>query len=456
MAVGAGPNGNPVAEPQLAGDVPVADVAHPAQVLLAPALRVKAQIVVLRHGDRRPRQRFHPHPPLCRDDRLDNGPAAIAVADRVPVGLDFLQRALGAQHLDDTIACLWHLEAMELRNLRDVHPPVQAQDAQDRQVMPLPNVIVGGVVPGRHLDCARTEFLVDGLVGDDRHPAVGDGQHDGLADQVFVAPVVRMDGDPGIAHHRLRARRRDRDRAATFDRVVQVIQVSILFFVLHLKVGNRALVPRAPVDDPRTAIDQPFFPQLDEDVADRLHVGRVHGEADARPIGGEAEAAHLLQDGVASGVVPLLHELVPGLPTDRFLGRPFLRELLFQHVLGGDRRVIRARHPERGVTEHPVPADQDILQRVHRVPHVQVAGDVRRWHRDGERFAGQAVARLEVAALLPGVIPALLDRLRVVPGLHRWHSLRRASVSARAHCATRVAAVRQRWRRPLLQRRRAA
>src|ERR1700694_6084295 len=82
VAVGAGPHGNPVAEPELAGNVPVPDVAHPAQVLLAPALGVEAQIVVLRHRDRRPGQRFHPDPPLRRDDWLDDGTAAIAVADR--------------------------------------------------------------------------------------------------------------------------------------------------------------------------------------------------------------------------------------------------------------------------------------------------------------------------------------------------------------------------------------
>src|SRR5260370_25485310 len=107
MAVGTGPHRDPVAEPELAGDVPIPDIAHPAQVLLTPALRMKAELVALRHGDRRPGQRFHFYPPLRRDQRLDDGTAPVTVTDRVPVGLDFLQRSLPAQHLDTHLARFW-------------------------------------------------------------------------------------------------------------------------------------------------------------------------------------------------------------------------------------------------------------------------------------------------------------------------------------------------------------
>src|SRR3989442_10440533 len=91
MAVGAGPHRDSVAEPELTRNVPVADVAHPPQVLLAPALGVEAQILAFRHRDRRRRERFHPYPPLRRDDRLDDGAAAITVAHGVAVWLGFLQ-----------------------------------------------------------------------------------------------------------------------------------------------------------------------------------------------------------------------------------------------------------------------------------------------------------------------------------------------------------------------------
>ena len=56
-----------------------------------------------------------------------------------------------------------------------------------------------------------------------------------------------------------------------------------------------------------------------------------------------------------------------------------------RHDLGRDRGMIGPRHPERRIAEHAMPADQDVLQRVHRVTHVQVARDVRWRHHNRER-----------------------------------------------------------------------
>src|SRR5260370_15784610 len=144
MAVGTGPHRDPVAEPELAGDVPIRDIADPAQVLLTPALRMKAELVALRHGDRWPGQRFHFYPPLRRDQRLDDGTAPVTVTDRAPAGLDFLQRSLPAKHLDDPLARFWDRQSMKLGGLRDIRPAVPRQDAQHRKGMPLPHPLHRG------------------------------------------------------------------------------------------------------------------------------------------------------------------------------------------------------------------------------------------------------------------------------------------------------------------------
>src|SRR5438132_13996583 len=103
-----------------------------------------------------------------------------------------------------------------------------------------------------------------------------------LADQILVTPVIRVDSYPGIAHHRLGARRGDRNGAAALDRVVEVVEMAVLFDVLHFEVGDGALVARTPVHDPRTTVDQPVLPEPDDDVADPLTVRPVHGEPAAR------------------------------------------------------------------------------------------------------------------------------------------------------------------------------
>src|SRR5207248_5368170 len=81
VTVRAGPDRNPVAEPELPRNTPVSDVAHPSEILLAPAIGMESKVTVFRHCDRRPRQRFHLDPPLRRHHGFDHGAATIAVAD---------------------------------------------------------------------------------------------------------------------------------------------------------------------------------------------------------------------------------------------------------------------------------------------------------------------------------------------------------------------------------------
>ena len=71
------------------------------------------------------------------------------------------------------------------------------------------------------------------------------------------------------------------------------------------------------------------------------------------------------------------------LATDLLARRALGDELLLDHVLGRDPRVVVARLPERVEAAHPVPADEHVLDRaVQGVAHVQLARDVRRRARD--------------------------------------------------------------------------
>src|ERR1700730_5735388 len=226
------------------------------------------------------------------------------MTDRVVVWLHLLEGALCPQHLDDSLARLGHRQSVELRDFRDVHPAVEVKDGAHLEVMALPDLVIGDVMPGGNLDRPGAELLVQ--------------------------PVVGMNGDRRVTHHGFGPRRRYRDHSATVDRVVEVVKVTVRLFVLDLEVRDRALVVRTPVDDPWAAIDKALFPKPNEDVADRLDVAWIHGEVDARPVGREAESPHLLQDGVAGGLVPLRDELVPRDAPDLLLRRAFLGQLFLE------------------------------------------------------------------------------------------------------------------------------
>src|SRR5947209_15493245 len=77
--------------------------------------------------------------------------------------------------------------------------------------MSLPDFEIVEVMRGRDLDRTGPLLRIGIFIGDDRYAASDQGQDGVLADEVLVAPVLRMHGDRDVAEHRLRPRGRDRD-----------------------------------------------------------------------------------------------------------------------------------------------------------------------------------------------------------------------------------------------------
>ena len=151
-----------------------------------------------------------------------------------------------------------------------------------------------------------------------------------------------------------------------------------------------------PVDQAFAAIDQALVVHLDKDLDDGVvevailtsrRTGRAgHGKGFAVPIGAGAQTLQLANNR-AAGFDLLLpdarQELVPPHVTARRLA--ILRHLALGHHLRGDPCVVGAGLPQRVIPFHPVPAHQNILQRVvEGMAHVQAAGDIRRRDHNGK------------------------------------------------------------------------
>ncbi len=266
-----------------------------------------------------------------------------------------------------------------------------AENRDGRQSVSAADLEVVGIVRGRHLDGAGPERRVDVLVGHDGDLPAHQRQLDGGADQVGVSLVVRMDRDAGVAQHRLHPRGGDDNAVVTITVDIPITdrdQLTLVVGVVHLDVGQRRHAARAPVDDPFGPVDQSVVEHLLEDGLHRGGQAVVQGEPLAAPVDGIAEPLHLAEDRAAGLVLPVpdlldeqfTAEVVPGLAVDS--------ELLLDHVLGGDARVIHAGEPQHLVTGHPAPASKHIHQGlIQRVPDVQISGDVRRRQHDRERPA---------------------------------------------------------------------
>ncbi len=409
------PDRNPVPPPQLARDAPVADVLHPVDVQLRPAIGDEPDAAVLHDLDRPLRQGLHPHEPLRRDQRLDRRVTPFAVADRVPVRLDLLEVPVGLQPIDDRLPCRLAVHPGE-RSAVLVDRPVGVQDVDRIEAVRLTDLEVDRVVRRGDLERPGPELGIDQLSPYDRKRPTEDRKARRLADQMSVPLVVGMNGDRRVPEHRLRARRGDRHRAAALERILDVVEGAVDLLVLHLEVGDRRLTSRAPVDEVGAAVDQLLVVEADEHLADRVGQPLVEGEPEPRPVARAAERLQLIDDLGAVLRLPRPHPLDERLAPQVVPGGPLVGELLLDHVLGRNSGVIGPRKPARLVAVHPVIPDDDVLERVvQRVAHVEAAGDVRRRDDDGEAIpVDDADGGPEEAPLFPEAVVLRFDLRRLV------------------------------------------
>ncbi|CAM5735024.1 hypothetical protein STENM223S_03475 [Streptomyces tendae] len=411
LALGAVPDGDAVAPPQLARDAPVVEVVDPVEVPLLHLLRVDLDLAVADGVAGGLGQRADLDPPLHGQPRLDGGLTARAVADAVDVGTLLGDNpALGAQRGDDGGAGLQPVQALEGAVGGD--DGVLVHHGDGGQGVPLADLEVVRVVGGRHLDGAGAELGVDVLVGDDRDGAVGQRQLDELADQVLVALVLGVDGDGRVTEHRLRAGGGDDDGLITLP-VRHGDQLAVVVLVLDLDVGDRGQAARAPVDDALGAVDQLVVVEPLEDGLDGLGEALVHGEPLTRPRDTVSQAAHLAADLAAGLALPLPDALDERLPAEVVAGLALLAQLALDDVLRGDAGVVHAGLPQRLVALHALAAGQGVDERVlEGVPEVQAARDVRRRDDDGVRRLVALRVGLEVTPFHPALVqlPLYLGR----------------------------------------------
>ena len=382
-----------VTPPKLTRNAPVLDIFHPVIIC----------------------QRLHLDEPLFRYARLDRGVAAIAHTDVMFQRLDFDEETLLLQLLDNSLAAFERRHAAVFAGIL-VHVRVVGHDVDHFQIMTQTDLEVVGVVCGRHLHDAGTEIHLDVAVRNDRDLAADKRQDDGLADNILVPFVVGMHRNAGIAEHRLGTRSRQLHiSAAVRERITDVPERTVAFLIFDLGVGDRRQAVRAPVDDALAAIDQPLVIEIDKHLAHSLVTALVHREALALPVAGRAHLLELLNDAAAELAFPLPRALQKAVAADVILRDALSFHCLDDLRLGSDRRMIRAGQPEGIVPFHSAPADQDILQRiVKRVSHVKLSGDVGRRDHDGIRFLVRLAFGVEVFAVQPVFVNAVLYILGVI------------------------------------------
>ena len=171
--------------------------------------------------------------------------------------------------------------------------------------MALCDLVVVEIMRRGDLDATAAERRIDIRIADDGHVPIRERQAHTAADQMPVTLIIGVHGDRRVAQHGLRPGGRDDEKAvAIAKRIAQVPQMAHLLFGDHLQIGQRGLEHWIPIDQPFAAIDQSLCIQAHEGFGHRLRKFRIHGELLAPPIDRCAQAAQLLRNQSAGGVLP--------------------------------------------------------------------------------------------------------------------------------------------------------
>ena len=416
-------NGDAMAPPQLARDAPVLEVLHPGEVGLLPALRVEAHLAGLHDVGGRALELVDGDEPLLGEPRLERGVATIAMHDRVLDVLDVVEQAVLLEPCHNGLAGLVAGHTGELAVALD-NDGMLVEDVDLGQVVGGAHGVVVGVVGGGHLDEAGAEVSVDVVVGENRDLAVDDGQHDRLAHELCLVGIGGAHGNAGVAQHRLGARGGHDDVLDAVDglgeRVTQVPEVRRLAAVLGLVVGDGRGAVGAPVHDTLATVDEAVVVPVAEDLAHRLGVAGVHGEALALKVDRAAHALDLVDDDAAVLMRPVPAGVDELLAADLEARDALGLELLVHLGLGRDAGVVGTEDPAGGVALHAVVTNDGVLDGVvEGVAHVEHARDVGRGNGDGA--VAHALGATIGAGLHPHVDKLGFHLLRVVVLGHLFH-----------------------------------
>ncbi len=352
---------------------------------------------------------------MRRNPRLDDGLASFTNPDRVSVLAHFLQQSLRFQIFDNFLSRSEAIESSVHASIR-VHMTVAGHHLNFRQLMAPSGFKVIRIVRWRDLYRAGSKLAVHHLVGNDRDLTVHQRQKQILADQVLIPLVLGMHCNRGITQHRFRSRRRHHYKfIAVGHRILDVPQIPLPLLMQHFQVAQHCQTNGTPVDQPRFAVNQAFVVQPHKHFPHHPRHLRRKRKSLSRPVAALPNALHLLGDLVAGFFFPFPNLLFEFRAPELLIVNALIHQVLHNHSLRGDSRMVGARQIQGVVPPHPEPASQNIdLGVLQHVANVQRTSHVWRWDDDRENWTERIHFGAKQIVLHPKFRPAWFNLLWVV------------------------------------------
>ena len=315
-----------------------------------------------------------------------------------------------------------------------IDPAVTAHHLPQRQPLGPPPQDVGGVAERAHHENAGPLLGIDQRAREDGHRHVEERGERPPAEEVAMARVVGVRGDPDARREQLGPRRGDHELAAPFDRERHVVKGAAHGAVLHLGLRHGGLEVDVPHRGRLDRVDVALGPEVEERELGHVAAAGVDGRVLLVPVDRKPEATPELLERrlVPAGEVEAeLDEAVARDGPRRLaalgLGRGtqvarVRRRGLAAHVvvrlhppLGRQPVVVPAHRVEDAAAAHALVAGEHVGVRVaEHVPHVQRSRHGGRRRVDDERLRARArgIPAMDAEAL-PLRPPPRLGRGRV-------------------------------------------
>ena len=273
IALGVIPGRDTMTPPKLPADAPVLNVAQPFKIGFGPVFGHEFNLAVPHGLDGGFGQRLNTDIPLIGQIGLDHGLGAIAARDHEPVILDPCHQAQRLEVGHDPPARGIAIQAAILRGGMIVDGGLGREDIDLCQPVALAHFIVVKIMGRGDLDTAAAELRLDILIGDHGDVSFTQGQARLPPHQIAITLILWMHGDRGVAQHRLRPGGGHDDMVEAGHRfrqwITQMPEVAAFLLGDDLKIGDRRMQSRVPVDEALASIDQALLIKAHEDLADR-------------------------------------------------------------------------------------------------------------------------------------------------------------------------------------------
>ena len=255
------------------------------QISLIKTFRNKLKIAVFQSVNSCFCHLVHLYKPLWFDHRLYGCTTTVMGSYTVTVGYYFYQQSQLFQIFHHSFSCFIAIHAC-IFSTQIVDGCIIVQNVDFFQIMTFSYFKVIRVMCRCDLYTSGSELFVYIRIGDHRNLTVGQRQFQHLSYQIFISVIFRVYRYCGISQKCLRTGRCDLYEFSFFSnyRVVNVPEKSVLILMFYLRVRDRGLAYRTPVDDTGSFVDISFVVQTDKYFLHRFGTSFVHRETLSFPV----------------------------------------------------------------------------------------------------------------------------------------------------------------------------